>query len=155
MKIIDKDKNYSIAQLAYAAGIIDGEGALTITAIENEKRKIFQSAVGVSSTDEILIDWILDVFGGWKKAYTPKQTPVNSRKKVYRWQITGKNLDIFIALIDPYIVIKKREIELLKLYRKTSQKNVGGGGLPQETIDLRKKYAAELHKIHCRGSRNL
>jgi len=152
MNLIDPNKEYSIAQLAYMAGIIDGEGALTITSIKNEKRQIFQTSIGVSSTDKILIDWIVEVFGGWQKEYTPKQTPKNSRKKVYRWQITGTNIDVFLSLIKPYILIKRREVELLELNRKTFSKNPGFRGVTPENVSLRKKYANELQKIHCRGN---
>lgn len=86
--------------------------------------------------------------------YTPKQTPKNARKKVYRWQVTGKNLETMLNLVYPYIVIKKREIEIMLAMRKTYKGRGHGFKISPEVLDLRKQYAAELASLHCRNYNN-
>ena len=76
-------KDYTIAQLAYLAGIIDGEGCFVIGCYAFSKKTgvpHFHTTVQVTSTDRILIEWLVDNFGGKVAAYTPKQTPTNSRR---------------------------------------------------------------------------
>jgi len=155
-KIIDKNKKHSESVLGYFAGIIDGEGSITITdSTHTQKRSFFTTSLGISSTDKILIDWIIKEFGGWQSEYTPKQTPKNSRKKVYRWQITGENLETILNLVYPYVVIKKREIEVMFKMRKTYNLVKGGSQkVPEEITKLRQKYTKELSSLHCRNYNN-
>ena len=154
-KPINEDKKYSEASLGYIAGIIDGEGSLTIcNCSKTQGRAFFTTSLNVSSTDKILIDWIVEQFGGWQGEYTPKQTPKNSRKKVYRWAATGKNLEVILRLAYPYVVIKKREIEVMLAMRKTFKGRGLVNKLSPETIALRKKYSDELKSLHCRNYKN-
>jgi hypothetical protein len=155
MKIIDPDKNYLATDLAYMAGIVDGEGSITITdCSRTQGRTFFSTSLGVVSTDKPLIDWIICVFGGHMGSYTPKQTPKNSRKKVYRWQVTGKNLETVLNLIYPYVVIKKREIEVMLAMRKTYNARGFCSKVDSEMLALRKQYTAELASLHCRNYNN-
>lgn len=149
---ISKDKKYRERDLGYMAGIIDGEGSISVTDLSVKyNRSFFTTSVGVTSTDEIMIDWIVDVFGGWKSEYTPKQTPANSRKKVYRWQITGKNLEVFLSLIEDYVVVKKEEIRIMLKIRSTFGKSYGGKKVSSEINKQRRDCAKRLKEIHCRG----
>jgi len=153
MRIFTIKSNNSDIVLAYMAGIIDGEGSITITdCTKKQSRTFFTTSLGISTTDKVLIDWVVDKFGGWNSSYTPKQTPKNSRKKVYRWQITGENLETLLKLVYPYIVIKKQEIEIMLAMRKTFTKS--SKVISPEIIELRKKYTTQIKKIHCRNYNN-
>lgn len=152
MNKIDTNKEYPATVLAYMAGIIDGEGSITITdCSEKQGRSFFTTSLGISSTDEVLIDWIIDNFGGWKGEYTPKQLPANSRKRVYRWQITGKNLEAILTLVYPHLVIKKREADIMFKMRETYHMLKPQQPITDEIVELRKKYTKELRNIHCRN----
>lgn len=150
-------KSYKDTDLAYFAGIVDGEGCLTIGTYANTKKgtPIWNTYLQVSNTDEALIDWIVAVFGCNKVLYTPNQTPKNSRKLVYRWQCTGERLLHLCELILPYIVAKKRQVEIMIEIRKTFkliEYNDGNRGpsISQDVIDVRYKLMHEIHSLHCR-----
>ena len=152
MKLIDINKHYKQWQLGYFAGIIDGEGCISVSDLSKKfGRSFFSCSVSLSSTDEVLIDWIIDIFGGWKGKYTPRQTPLNSRKKIYRWQITGKNLETVLFLIKPYLVIKKQEAEVMLKIRSTFGITKGGCEIPNKIHRLRTQLALELGNLHCRN----
>ena len=71
-------KEYTVAQLAYLAGIIDGEGSIYIGNFScNKKTKVpyYQTNIQVTNTDKTLIDWLFDIFGGLVTTRTKKQMP--------------------------------------------------------------------------------
>ena len=74
-------KEYTIVQIAYLAGIVDGEGSIYIGNFScNPKTgtKNYQTNMEVTNTDENLINWLMENIGGRKNTYTPAQTPKNS-----------------------------------------------------------------------------
>lgn len=141
-------KNYAIQQVAYLAGIIDGEGCVYIgnhSCCPKTGDKYFQTLFKVSSTEKKLIDWLIDVFGGLRGEYTPKQMAKNCRSQVYFWQCTGERLTHLCELIFPFVIIKKDEIEIMLKMRSTysgvTQK--GKQGIQRNSPDLlalRQKY---------------
>jgi len=85
-------KEYTIAQIAYFAGIVDGEGSIYIGNFSSNKKTgtpYYQTNMEVTNTDENLIIWLMENIGGGKTVYTHAQTPKNSRRTVYRWMVSG------------------------------------------------------------------
>jgi hypothetical protein len=158
--MIDKyiRKIYPETICAYMAGIVDGEGALTSGTYAKAKNgnPWYTTYLIISSTDEILIDWLVDNFGSKKFKYTRKQTPINSLKTVYKWQCTGDRLLHICEIIYPYLIIKKRQAEIImEMVRSGKQKFycVGQSG-PQvkpEIHELRAKLCLELRNLHARN----
>src|SRR5690349_20798335 len=115
--------NYTVAQLAYLAGIIDGEGTLFIGNYGNKDKirgtGFFQTVMAVTTTDKCLVDWLFINFGGWKSEYTPKQRAINCKGPVHSWKCTGDRLTHLCELILPYLVIKKDQAEILLAMRQT------------------------------------
>lgn len=152
-------KNYSIAQLAYFAGIMDGEGCFYIGNHSCNKKtgaKYYQTVLKVASTDHKLIDWLKQTFGGLTSTYTPNQTPKNSRNQVYQWIATGERLTHLCELILPFIITKKLEVEIMLKMRSTyngvTQKGKQGiQAHSQELLDLRQIYMDELRALHIRN----
>ena len=66
-KDIYNRKEYTLAQIAYLAGIIDGEGCIYIgnhSCNAETGDKYYQTLLKVTSTDKCLIDWLQQIFGG-------------------------------------------------------------------------------------------
>lgn len=152
-------KQYSIAQAAYMAGILDGEGSLTIGNYSSNTEtgdKHYQVNIAVCSTDKILIDWIVEVFGGYQGTYTPNQMSRNGRKQVHRWQCSSNRLLHICEICLPFLTIKKRQAEILIQMRKTytDLHNVKGKQnaqrLPKEILDIRQSLFEELKGLHNR-----
>lgn len=153
-------KEYSIAQLAYLAGIIDGEGSIYIGNFSSNIKTgtpHYQTNFEVSNTDKGLIDWLINNFGGRRYEYTPAQTPKNSRKKVYRWMCSGEMITHIGPLLLPYLVIKKRQceimIEMRKTYKGTGAVKGKSGCQPvtEEILKIRKSLFDEIRSLHCRN----
>jgi len=157
-KSIYVPKNYSRDSIIYLAGIVDGEGALVISKhTSNHKRGYnYQVRLEVSNTEKRLPDWIFEHFDGRVSAYTPKQTPKNSRKPVFRWTCEGERLTHICELIYPFSVFKKEEIDIVLEMRYTLQKPIsrkGCQGIPpitQEELDYRHSLYLKLKTLHCR-----
>ena len=152
-------KEYTVSQTAYMAGIMDGEGTFYIGNYSGNRKngdKHFQTVIAVATTDKSLMDWLVDVFGGSFRSYTPKQMAKNSRKQVYRWQATSHRLLHICEIILPYLVIKKRQAEIMIEIRKTfnDEHNIKGRqhvqNLPKGILEIRQQLMNELKLLHTR-----
>jgi hypothetical protein len=151
--------DYTAVQLAYLAGIIDGEGAFIIGAYaKNPKTGTphFHTTIQLSSTDECLIDWLVANFGGKKSYYTAKQTPENSRRAVHRWTIFSDRVKHLSEVMMPYLVIKKDQaqcmIDMRNTFEKTRMQKGQQGTQPidKEVLDLRYELFYKMKSLHIR-----
>jgi len=156
-------KEYSIAQCAYLAGIVDGEGSIYIGAFSSNPKTgtpHYQTNIEVNNTDKGLIEWLVNVFGGRNHFYTPKQTPKNSRRPIYRWVATGERVTHLCEIMMPYLVIKRRQAEIMLEMRKTFKHTgayIGHQGTPtvsKEILEIRKILEQEMRSLHCRNYHN-
>lgn len=152
-------KDYTIAQLAYLAGLIDGEGCFIIGAYaKNPKTGTphFHTTIQLSSVDECVIDWLVENFGGKKSFYTAKQTPKNSRRAVFRWTIWSDHVKHVCQVILPYLVIKKNQAEIMIQMRDTFEKTrmkkgqQGTQPIDKDVLDIRHKLFLKLKSLHIR-----
>jgi hypothetical protein len=152
-------KEYTIAQIAYLAGIIDGEGSIYIGNFScNPKTKVpyYQTNIQVTNTDKDLIDWLYDIFGGLISKRTAKQHPANSRKQAYIWTCSGDRVTHLCELILPYLIAKKRQCEIMIKMRATFISNhckAGKQGIiphSAELVNLRQSYMDEMRSLHIR-----
>ncbi len=152
-------KTHEIADIAYMAGIVDGEGSITIGNYSSNKKTgilHYQTILGITNTSKDLLDWIHKTFGGnvWK--YSAKQTPKNSRQECYRWVATGDLLTHICELIHPFVICKKKQVEIMLAMRATYTKESTKGGiqgflsLDQDILDFRQKCFYDLRALHTR-----
>ena len=129
------------AKFAYLAGIIDGEGCLTIGAGRKGNITNYNSIIMIASTDERLIKWLQNNFGG--NYYTSKRTSPKW-KQAYIWRfLKKKDIEVLLLAILPYLIIKREQaITLLEFVR-----------LPryQETPEKRAELHAKIKKLNTRG----
>ena len=159
---IDKQTNdmYSVAELAYLAGIIDGEGSIYIGNFSSNKKTgalYYQTNIEVTNTDPNLIKWLTDNFGGRTNVYTKNQTPKNSTKTIYRWIVSGVLLERICHAVLPYLVIKTRQCEIMIQMRSTFTKENHVKGkkgiqpITNDTMTSRKLLFDEMRSLHCRN----
>lgn len=91
--------------LAYYAGIFDGEGCVTITLYGN---KLYQLRCKVSNTNEWLIQSLRMTWGG--HVYRDKRTP--NHRACYEWYIVSWQAAIFLEDIYPYLRLKKPQVDV-------------------------------------------
>ena len=78
-------KEYSNTDIAYLAGIIDGEGSIYIgnfSCNEITKLPYYQTNMQVTNTDQKLIDWLHNTFGGLINSKCREKTN-RPRKQAY------------------------------------------------------------------------
>jgi len=156
-------KDYSVAQLAYLAGIIDGEGSIYIGNFSSNPKTgtlHYQTNMEVTNTDENLIKWLQENFGGRVNKYTHKQTPTNSRRPVFRWIASGELLTHLCDVLLPYLVIKIKQCEIMITMRKTFSGTGAVKGksgcqpVTSEILELRKSLFDQMRALHCRNYNN-
>jgi hypothetical protein len=113
----------SKTEAAYLAGIIDGEGTITLTKMHRTEHR--RPIISIASTEIELLQYIQKLIGGYissKKNYNP-----SLHKNSYVLTIKNKR-DIFTILIciSPYLKIsqkKKRASLILDKYDKLTARN--------------------------------
>lgn len=144
--------NHSIAEIAYLAGIIDGEGCIYIGYTKQGKYgngHQWHSMLKITSCDEELIIWLEKIFGGNKESRYRWTSKKKFTRPVYTWQATGPMLDYILPLVEPYLIIKKKQCDVMRRYRITC-KNIGSKRLPEEISRQRHVLVIELRGLNSR-----
>ena len=97
-------------ELAYAAGLFDGEGSISLVRQKNNRSHSPQ--VAVASNDYEVLEWFQKRFGG---SIVTKQPRMPTHSVSYDWRLTDRRALTFLQLIRPYLVIERkiRRIDLL------------------------------------------
>lgn len=130
--------------LAYVAGIIDGEGCIRIG---QRKKNSNYVGVGVGHTNEWLIRWLHFSFGGSvcsKKAWLPNQKPQ------WSWELRTRQACEFLKLILPYLKIKRPQAELALKFQ-SRRKYRGHQPMPQSDIIQDEADKILMHSYNKRG----
>jgi hypothetical protein len=152
VKIVKFSTDHAQVQIAYLAGIVDGEGCFYIGHVKQGKYGNglqWHSMLKVTSCDEELIIWLENTFGGAKDSryrWTSKQ---KFTRPVYNWQATGEMLDYILPKIKPYLIIKSKQCDVMIKYRLTS-KNIGSKRLSQEVTEKRLELMSEIRNLNSR-----
>lgn len=127
----------SQTDLAYLAGIIDGEGHITI--ISARKGKLFVPVIGVANSSPEITGFLETVPFYWK-AEEPevKQNGriIKQRRPIYRYRIVGMRILSLLKVLSPYLRAKKQQCMIVMQYIK-SRRNRGPYSL--EELELVRK----------------
>lgn len=151
-KTVNFSTNHSIAQIAYLAGLIDGEGCIYIGHTKQGKYGNgyqWHSMLKITSCDKELIVWLENTFGGSKDSRYRWTSKKKFTRPVYNWQATGPMLDYLMPIVKPYLIIKKKQCDVMIRYRLTS-KNIGSKRLPPEINQKRLELLSELRNLNSR-----
>lgn len=151
-KTVKFHTNHTIAQIAYLAGLIDGEGCIYIGHTKQGKYGNgyqWHSMLKITSCDEALIIWLENIFGGSKDSRYRWTSKNKFTRPVYNWQATGPMLDYLLPLVEPFLIIKAKQCDVMKRYRQTS-KNIGSKRLPLEINEKRLLLLSELRNLNSR-----
>jgi hypothetical protein len=135
-----KEREQMIADYAYAAGIIDGEGTIHIQKRMRPKRcknPAYSLIVSAVNTDKPLIDWLQKKFGG---NHTAKRLPPNDRRRPYwEWRRTGKAAAQILEKILPYLKQKREKAILGLKFQMTIKEKTQPYQLTSEKIVLQRE----------------
>lgn len=131
-------------EAAYIAGIIDGEGSITLT--KNHKNEMRRPLISISSNDLDMLTYIQNLVGGniiRKKNYNPLK-----HQNSYLLSIKSKK-EVFTLLeeISPYLRItkkRKRAVLILERYNKVTPRN---GKYTEDLLNKKLKFEEEFYSF--------
>jgi hypothetical protein len=99
-----------IKELAYAAGLFDGEGSISL--VRHHDNRTHSPQVSIASTDYEVVNWFQKRFGG---SIVTKQPRMSNHSVSYDWRLTDRRALTCLELVRPYLVIERkiRRIDLL------------------------------------------
>src|SRR5881396_3370006 len=103
--------SWTVAELAYFAGIIDGEGCLALHESVSQNGLPFHTAsLRVANTNERMIAWIQARFPGKVDFRTQRN---ENAKSMWQWALFGTSVETVLIAVLPYLVCKHEQAELL------------------------------------------
>ncbi len=132
-------------KLAYAAGIMDGEGTIVIVVRNRGKYNWYQDSISVHMGTGEVVDYLYNNFGG--NRYVRKEVG----KTTYIWQMWCKQAREFLKKVMPYLITKKRQAEVflemgeIKEASKRFQKD------PEYIQNKKLELYYELRNLHQRS----
>ena len=104
-------------ELAYIAGIIDGEGSISIRKHSNRNWYEYQLRVDVKLTDQEIPYWFQELFGGG----VCFRAPIGNRKPAWQWTITDIKAANFLSSVQPYLHIKSEHCKIVLEFQETKR----------------------------------
>jgi len=153
-------------ELAYIAGLLDGEGCINIYRINTpyirkvEKRlqPKWVLSVSIYNTHYETIKWLYDNFGGYLQSRhrykKPEQIENGKWKPSYAWKLAANKANDFLKRIVKYLRIKKEQVELaikfqdnLCQFHRTKKVNKLSGA----DIEFREKCWLQMKMLNQKG----
>ena len=140
----------AIDKLAYAAGIIDGEGSIQIRRVIGKNGEVsprYDLTVKVSNTNPKMIEFLSVTFGGRSMLESMRG---GKHRPVYRWNLVGERCQWFLKIIKPYMVCKQDQVDLAILFRSSfivrnrNPRRV----LDQKIIEFRHDCYLKMKELH-------
>ena len=136
---------------AYLAGIIDGEGCISLVYHKPKKGRINNSIfikVRVGNTSP---DLILRLSEWWPESRVYPHKRKKGHKQSWSWMTSTRSSSIkFLRFILPYLCIKKTQARLVLTYF-SSTRRCCGSTVPEEEIDKRHRFVMIMKKLNQRG----
>ena len=93
----------------YIAGYFDGEGCVTIQL--SKKGKCYSIQVSITSIDFEPLNTIHQIFNG-TLIYLKKSEKCKNWQNIWRWQVVSGDAYNFLITIQPYCILKKKQVDL-------------------------------------------
>jgi hypothetical protein len=142
-------------QLAYLAGIIDGEGCFFIGLFRTKATKNllnYHTYIKISNTDENLMKWLKHTVNTTNNQQERKTRISKKERTIFNCQITGERLDNLLPKIYPYLIVKKRQCEIMMKMRSTftPHRRLQKKEISEEIHNIRYECYLELRSINSR-----
>lgn len=111
---------------AYIAGIVDGEGTVTLS--RHHKNETPSPVVSVSNNDLFLLQWIKSQAGG---LITSKRKQKSHHRNSYVWKVRNDKAIWLLKELMDFLIVKRRQAKLITDEYKNVTHRAG-------------KYSAEL-----------
>jgi hypothetical protein len=144
------DRIWTPTEIAYLAGIIDGEGCFAMH--RRRGTHIFGTQLQIGNTDVRMLHWVREHFGGSVKFEKRSQS---HHKPMWRWASATSELESITRAVLPFLIVKREQAELFLAYRATvsvaSHEWRRKDGAPESVKVARQRIHAKLSTLNQRG----
>jgi hypothetical protein len=135
-------------EIAYLAGMIDGEGSIYIQRrITKAGYMSYFPRFQVVNTNQEVMEWIQNTFGG--NLYKKPRTKHNEKWRLcFEWFSTVGVMDELLPLIIPYLIIKKQHALVMMQFRATFKSNNGSTGVTPVIQDFRLECMQKIKHLN-------
>lgn len=95
--------------IAYLAGIIDGEGCVSVAINKKNGRNYYRLTLDITNTNDNLMQWIQGIFGGIVRTSYARS---ENRTNLHSWTASGNQAQVLIKLVLPYLKVKLEQAKL-------------------------------------------
>ncbi|MFA5271690.1 MAG: LAGLIDADG family homing endonuclease [Candidatus Omnitrophota bacterium] len=128
---------------AYLAGIVDGEGTVTLS--RHHKHETPAPLVSISNTSLKLLIWIRRKCGG---IITSKKISKLHHTQSYVWRLRQNSALCFLNEIKKYLIVKKEQAELItKEYKRVTSRT---GKYTAQLLRKKEKLVNEIRALNQR-----
>jgi len=144
----------NLLEIAYAAGVIDSDGWISISPSPSS----YKVLVGLAQVEPQAVKLLSSLFGGTvslKKYSDPKRF---SSRPMYTWRIEGKTAKKALFELLPYLRIKNAQARLALDYLRTSEEHFrkfgtqGSIGLDTKELVRRTTYYLAMRELNHRAA---
>lgn len=135
--------------LAYAAGLIDGEGCVGV--YRNSHNGNYQLRITVEMTVKRPLDKLYSMFGG--RFYYKAKANMPNHKPAHTWMVFNGNAEKVLKLILPYLLVKDKQA------KEAIRENWGASynrfqGISKRKQGKRVTIAKRIKKLNARGKQS-
>jgi hypothetical protein len=138
-------EDLSEVELSYLAGIVDGEGCISLHGRRDTSKGYCTPALQITNSDRRLIDWLQDRLGG--RVYQEPER--ENRKPIWRWCVFGAQARTIILRVEQWLIVKGEQARLVI--------SLGDGGhrncMSDEERGRRIAAIAQMRELNRRGRR--
>ena len=138
-------------ELSYLAGLVDGEGCLTLDSNG-------QPCFTIVNTDERMINWLRTHVQVDRESVSIQIQRPLLHKPRWSWRCPSQNLAGLLSALLPYLVVKRERAEILIAVDATIQRGPrprerGRGSPPliPSVVEFRTAMIARIHALNRRG----
>jgi hypothetical protein len=140
----------SVADAAYIAGLVDGDGCLTASVGKSRNSIVVNYKLIVSMCDESVIEWLREITN---VGSITGQNRINQPnwKHLHRYECSGQQLNSILEKILPYLKLKRSQALLLQEIGSLKKNKLGWG--VDRNIERQIEISQLIQKMNFRGVR--
>jgi LAGLIDADG DNA endonuclease family protein len=103
------------AEAAYVAGLIDGEGTITLFTSGTEPGRLsraLRTKVSIANTNLLMLERVIEMTGNGAISTTGRRKDP-AHKQGYLWRIEASQIRRILPQVSPYLVVKQRQAEIV------------------------------------------
>lgn len=132
-------------ELAWAGGIVDGEGCISVHSVNDKRLRwpVLRAEVCVVNTDRRMVDKLQELFGGDIYERPPR---TERHRPTFEWKVRNPLAATMIRAVRPYLIVKGEQADVFLEFCATI-KQVGMQGYTDEDRFHRGEMVHRLSRL--------